>query len=324
MKQLAPLLLSLSLLASCSNQESNPPATTTPPVTPAVTTESNGDTQQSDMADASMLDRSGTEFQVPESLDNIISTAPSNTEILIALGLGDSIAVVDAYSSHLAGLSDDVMAVEFQAPDIEALLAADCDILIANEHNMTGGEDPFVQIKEAGIPVVYIPTSVSIQGIYDDIAFLGELTGTQELADALVQDMQDRILAIETTVAEAEPKTVYFEISPAPYLFTFGTGTFLHEGIEIAGGENVFGGEDGWFEPSEEQILLANPQVIITNATYMEDPTGEIMSRENWAELDAVVNQQVYVVDNDQSSRPSHHVIEALEDIAAAIHPDLF
>lgn len=324
--KLAPLFLSLTLLASCSSDTSTttPPSTTsTPePSTESVAPEQTDSTPQ--VQDGMMLDRSGTEFQIPESMDRIISTAPSNTEILIALGLGESIAVVDVYSSNLEGLSSDVLAVEFQSPDVEALIAAECDILIAAEHNMTGGEDPYIQVKEAGIPVVYIPTSVSFEAIYEDIAFLGTLTGTDDQADGMIEDMKNRIATVEETVNSAEVKTVYFEISPAPYLFTFGSGTFLNEAIELAGGVNIFAGENSWFEPSEESILSANPEVIITNATYMEDPTGEIMSRENWNEITAVMDEAVFAVDNDASSRPSHNVVNSLEEIAAAIHPDLF
>lgn len=322
--KLAPLFLSLTLLASCSSEEAAP--TTQPDIAPTPT-----ETVTPDVADTTtqapegmMLDRSGTEFQIPETMDRIISTAPSNTEILIALGLGENIAVVDIYSSELEGLSDDILAVEFQAPDVEALIAAECDILIAAEHNMTGGEDPYVQVKEAGIPVVYIPTSTSFEEIYNDILFLGALTDTADQAQSMVDDMKNRVIAIEETVDGAEAKSVYFEISPAPYLFTFGADTFLNEAIEIAGGVNIFVDENSWFEPSEESIITANPEVIITNATYMENPTGEIKSRENWNEIQAVVDEEVYAVDNDRSSRPSHNVILSLEEIAAAIHPDLF
>lgn len=323
--KLAPLLLSLTLLASCSSEDSTTSNNNQQTTQDSTVSESNNtETKEATTTEDLIVDRSGTEFQIPESMDRIISTAPSNTEILIALGLGENIVVTDTYSSYLEGLSDDILAIEFQNPDVEALIAAECDILIAAEHNMTGGEDPYIQVKEAGIPVVYIPTSVSLEAIYEDILFLGQLTDTEDKASEIVTDMQNRISTIEEIVEGEEEKTVYFEISPAPYLFTFGSDTFLNEAIEIVGGINVFVEENSWFEPSEESILNANPDVIITNATYMEDPVGEILTRENWAEIQAVQEEAVYVIDNDTSSRPSQNVILAIEEMAAALHPDLF
>ncbi|MFI3255010.1 MAG: ABC transporter substrate-binding protein [Eubacteriales bacterium] len=346
-KKLLPFLLSLCLLASCSSDsvESSNPSDSSGSVSGQ---ESNNNTQedgsQEDGAqeegtkgeeettpditvnyypDRAMMDRMNLPFTTPESLDRIISTAPSNTEILIALGLGDKIAVVDVYSEGLVGLPDDVMVIDFQTPDIEALMTAECDIIIASEINMAGGEDPFAQMSEVGVPVAYLPTSISFADIYEDIFFLGELTGYGETAEVIIEDMKSRVIAVSSTVASAETKSVYFEISPAPYLFTVGAGTFLDDAITLAGGVNIYT-EDGWISPTEEDILLLNPDIIITNATYMEDPVGEIMARENWGDITAVTEGQVYAVDNDQSSRPSHNAILALEAMAAAIHPDLF
>ncbi len=271
-----------------------------------------------------MTDPTGNVFQVPESMERIISTAPSNTEILIGLGLGGQIAVVDSYSMDIQGLSEEVEGVDFQYADIEALLALEADILIASEINMAGGEDPYAQLVEAGIAVVYLPTSESIQEIYDDISFLGELTGTESEAIAMIAEMEARLQAVTEAVSGLEPKTVLFEISPAPYIFTFGADTFLEEALTLAGGVNIFAFQSGWFSPSEESILMANPQVILTNVEYIEDSVGEILSRENWAEIDAVANEQVYLIDGNASARNSQHVVIAIEQMAKALHPEAF
>lgn len=317
------MLLSLTLLASCSKEE---PAdvVATPPVSSQENVETPPSPTPASPASDTMIDRSGEEFVVPQTMSRIISTAPSNTEVLLALGLGSQIAMVDTYSAELEGLPSDVVVVDFRSPDIEALFSGECDILIASEHNKEGDVDPYASLKEAGIPVVYIPTSVSFEAIYEDILFLGDLTGTSSKASDIVSDMKDRVLAITEAVEGQEPKSVYFEISPAPYLFTLGTGTFLHEAIELAGGVNIFAEEEGWFAPSEEAILEANPEVIVTNATYMDDPAEEIISRENWSDITAVAEGNIVVVDKDNSSRSSHNVILTLEELAQGLHPDLF
>ena len=121
-----------------------------------------------------------------------------------------------------------------------------------------------------------------------------------------------------------EKKTVYFEISPAPNLYSFGNSTFLNEMIEVVGAKNIFSDEEGWISPTAESVINANPDVIITNASYMENPTEEIKSRDAWENITAIKNNAVYLVDKNASSRPSQNAIKALEEIAKAVYPEYY
>lgn len=105
-----------------------------------------------------ITDREGTKVSIPNKIDKIISTAPSNTEVIVDLGLGDKLVAVDKYSSDVPGISKDLTKIDFSNPDAEAIIGLNPDIIIASGHNKTGSsEDPFKLVKEAGIPVVYIP-----------------------------------------------------------------------------------------------------------------------------------------------------------------------
>ena len=137
-----------------------------------------------------------------------------------------------------------------------------------------------------------------------------------------MKEKVDEIKAIGDKIEDK--KTVYFEISPAPSLFSFGKSTFLNEMIEILGAKNIFADEDGWVSPTEESIIDANPDVIITNASYMENPTEEIKSREAWDTITAVKDNAVYLVDKNASSRPSQNSIKSLEEIAKAVYPEYY
>ena len=314
-------MLSIVTLAGCTPQNAGGSSSETPSESPSSIT---SETPSSEDAKTTMTDRSGEEFTLPAKMDKIISTAPSNTEVLIGLGMGENLAVVDSYSADIEGVPDDVLVIDFRQPDIEALLEANCDILIASEHNMAGTEDPYHQIKSAGIPVVYLPTSISFEEIYKDIDFLGELTNTKDVATNIIADMKTRIEAVVTTVKDAEPKSVYMEIGPAPSLFSAGKGTFLDEAITLAGGANIFGDQEGWVSPSEESVITLNPDVIITNVDYVQNPIEEIKARAGWGTLQAVENNRIVLIDSNASSRCSQNVVIALEELAKAIHPDLF
>ena len=274
--------------------------------------------------DRTVTDREGTEVNIPKKIEKIISTAPSNTEVLMALGLGDKLVAIDKYSTDIEGVNTELPQIDFSNPDAETIIGLEPDIVIASGHNKTGStEDPFKAISEAGIPVVYIPSSDSIDGIYKDIEFIADVVNEKSKGKEIIDDMKaqvDEIKAIGDTIADK--KSVYFEISPVPYLSSFGKSTFLNEMIEIIGAENIFANEDGWISPTAESIIDANPDVIITNAEYMENPTGEIKSRNAWENINAIKNNEVYLVDKNASSRPSQNVVKALKQMAEAVYPE--
>lgn len=278
----------------------------------------------SSQQDRTVTDREGTEVNIPKKIEKIISTAPSNTEVLMALGLGDKLVAIDKYSTDIEGVNTELPQIDFSNPDAETIIGLEPDIVIASGHNKTGStEDPFKAISEAGIPVVYIPSSDSIDGIYKDIEFIADVVNEKSKGKEIIDDMKaqvDEIKAIGDTIADK--KSVYFEISPVPYLSSFGKSTFLNEMIEIIGAENIFANEDGWISPTAEAIIDANPDVIITNAEYMDNPTGEIKSRNAWENINAIKNNEVYLVDKNASSRPSQNVVKALKQMAEAVYPE--
>lgn len=278
----------------------------------------------SSQTDRMVTDREGTEVNIPTKIEKIISTAPSNTEVLMALGLGDKLVAIDKYSTDIEGINTELPQIDFLNPDAETIIGLEPDIVIASGHNKTGSvEDPFKAISEAGIPVVYIPSSDSIDGIYKDIEFIADVVNERSKGKEIVDDMKaqvEEIKAIGDTITDK--KSVYFEISPTPYLSSFGKSTFLNEMIEIIGAKNIFENEEGWVSPTAEAIIDANPDVIITNAGYMENPTEEIKSRDAWENINAIKNNEVYLVDQNASSRPSQNVIKALEQMAKAVYPE--
>lgn len=268
-------------------------------------------------------DRSGNEVAMPKNLNRIISTAPANTEILVGLGLGDKIVATDDYSKDVKGIKSDIPRISIEKPDPETIISLKPDLVVASEHNTQGGEDQFKSIKDMGIPVVYIPSSKSFEGIYKDIEFLGKVTGTENKANEIVSRMKSEVEKIKEIGDKIkDKKSVYFEIGPAPTLYSFGSDTFLNDMIEIVGAKNIFAKQKGWIQPSEESVVDKNPDVILTNVNYVKDPIKEIKSRKGWSKINAVKDNRVYQVDTNTSSRASQFSIEALKEIAKEIYPD--
>ena len=271
------------------------------------------------------VDPSGAEISVPEQINSIVVLAPSLAEMVVALGQGDKIIGCDTNSIGLEGLPADLPALDTVNPDMEQLMALHPDVLMVSNLSLYDAENPYKQLVDNGVCVVCVPTSDSIANIQDDIAFVATILKEGDKGQAMIAKMQqeiDRIAAIGAGITEK--KSVYFEISAAPYMYSFGTGVFLNEMIELIGAENILAAQEGWLGVEEESVVQANPDVILTNVNYLDDPVQEIKNRSGWDALTAVQTGAVYYIDNMASSLPNQNVIKALEQMAKAVYPEYY
>lgn len=271
------------------------------------------------------VDPSGAEINVPEQINSIVVLAPSLAEMVVALGQGDKIIGYDTNSIGLEGLPADLPALDTINPDMEQLMALHPDVLMVSNLSLYDAENPYKQLVDNGVCVVCVPTSDSIADIQEDITFVAAILKEGDKGQAIIAEMQqeiDRIAAIGAGITEK--KSVYFEISAAPYMYSFGTGVFLNEMIELIGAENILAAQEGWLGVEEESVVQANPDVILTNVNYIDDPVQEIKDRSGWDALKAVQNGAVYYIDNMTSSLPNQNVIKALEQMAKAIYPEYY
>lgn len=272
-----------------------------------------------------MKDREGNEFTSPDSIERIVSTAPSNTEILVELGLSDNLILVDDYSVGIEGLSENIETMDFFNLNAEEIMSMEPDLIVVSGYSITGDEDPYKVFSEAGITVVYIPVSNTINDIYEDIIFLGNLTDTSDKANEIVDNMKSEIESIKSIGSEIQDrKSVYFEIGSGGQLYTFGNGTFLNEIIELVGANNIFNDEEGWIAVSEEAVITKNPDVILTNVPDYNGASAidDIKSRVGWENINAIKSGDVYGIDSNSSSRGTHNIIIALKEMAKAIYPN--
>lgn len=268
-----------------------------------------------------ITDREGNEFTIPESTDRIVSISATATETLINLGLGEQIVGADTYSMGIEGLGDDVVYFDMMEIDTEALIAIEADIIFATGMSVTDGSvDPYQDVIDAGTIVTYIPSSYSIDAIKEDIEFLGAVTGTSERATEIIDEMTQTIEDIVASVEESE-LTVYFEISASPYMYSLNDNTFIGEMITILGCTNILGDQEyQWVSVSDEMVIDANPDIIFTTTDYLEDPISEIIERDGWSVITAVINEDVYYIDTNSSNRANENIVIALAEMAEAIN----
>jgi len=272
--------------------------------------------------DKEITDRSGRTVVIRNTINRIVSTAPSNTEIIVDLGQAYKLAAIDKHSANIEGIPENLPLLDFFYPDAEVIINLQPDIIIASGHNPTGsGEDPFKLLREMGIPVVYISMSKSIDDIYKDIAFIAELLQAKEKGEELIASMKEQVEEIKQKALYIEnKKTLYFEISAAPSMMTFGKDSFINDMITVIGARNIFENDNWLVSPGAEAIIERNPDVILTSVNYIENPIEEIKSRPGFNHISAVINNQIYQIDNDSSSRPSTRIILALKQMYEAVY----
>ncbi len=268
------------------------------------------------------------EASAAETSLKIASMAPSCTTILAALGLADSIVAIDTWSAGTTGLKADIPQFDMMKPDVEQLAATGSTILFVSTMTQQGtSQDPFKPLSDAGIQVVYIPTSKTLADIGTDVARIAKLVGREAEGRVLTETMNteiEKISAVARTIPENKRRSVIFEISSAPSIYSFGRGVYLNELLEAAGAINALGNETGWIAVGAETIVAANPDVILTNVGYLPDPVAEIKGRPGWDGMKAVKNGHVYGIDNPSSAQPTPNVVKALREIAEAVYPEYF
>lgn len=276
------------------------------------------------LAELPTADRAGNAITVPAEITRIISLAPSTTQVLEALGALDILVAVDNQTPMYVDGTSELPQFDMMAPDVEQIAALEPDVVFASGLSYMDG-NPFAALTEMGVCVVDIPSSASIADVEDDIRFIAACLGKDAEGEAIVDEMSasiDAIAAIGATIEDK--KTVLFEISALPYIYSFGAGTFLDEMITLIGAENVFGDQAGWLAVNEEDAVAANPDVILTNVNYIEDSVGEILSREGWDVVTAFANADVHYIDNGASSLPNQHIVDALIEMAVAVYPEAY
>lgn len=268
----------------------------------------------------------GEDITIPANVERVVAGAPSVVEIMTGLGQQEKLVAIDSYSTDVEGAPEGIVTFDSLSPDTEALLALDPDIIITSDMSvMDSSSNPYQTLVDQGVTVVYTQNAVSLEGIEKDIVFLADILGVKDQGEAMVADMETKIDEYRAIGASiTEKKKVYFEIDSEPSLYSFGSGNFLNEIIELIGAENIFADQDGWITPNAEAVITAAPDVIVTNAGYRTDPVGTIKSRAGWKVIPAVANDEVYLVDANATSRPTQNIVNGIGLIAKAVYPEYF
>ena len=304
-RKLLLLTLLISLLAACAPQA----APATEPAGEALT----------------FTDGLGRAVTLGGPAQRVISLAPSNTEILFAIGAGDQVVGRDQASNfpEEAKTVTDIGST-FDDLNAELIVSLNPDLVLAAEIN---NPEQVQQLEDLGLTVYYLKNPLTLEGMYENLQIVAQLTGHREEAAALVESLKERVAAVDEKIAPLSSRfSVFYELDatdPAkPY--TAGKGTFITQLIERAGGYNIAADLDGYPQLSLEQVVEADPAfIILGDARYGVTPES-IAERPGWGNLSAVKNGNVLPFNDDLVSRPGPRLVDALEELAKLLRPGLF
>jgi len=263
--------------------------------------------------------------------DRIISLAPSNTEILFALGLGESVVGVTSFCNYPPEAKTRVRIKGYSTPNLERVLELNPNLVLAA--HLTPKEI-IEELKRVGVTVLSIEAK-TVDGVIGAILAVGEATRRQEQAAALVSELQARISNVADATSALAPEQklrVFYWATLEDPTYTAGVDSYLNELIEIAGGVNIGANLSGaWPEVSLEGLVTLDPHVICCTRTAKQE-ADDLLAQvkkllspyRGWEEISAVKSRRIYFINGDWLKRPGPRLILGLERMAQCLHPELF
>ncbi len=261
-----------------------------------------------------VVDTAGNTVEIAAEPKTVVSLAASNTEILYALGVGDKVVGVDAFSDHPAEALENAAVVgDYNGPNVESILALDPDVVFASNYLQQEAIDA---LKAVGVAVVSVEAT-AYDDIIPSIRLVADVMGVS--ADAVIEKMNAEQAEALTLRDRCEGKTVYFALSFGEWGdWTAGDGTFIDGMLTMLGAKNIAAGLGvAWPQYSVEQLLEKDPDVILVSGG--EASAEAFCAFETYQALTAVKEGRVYGVDANTSSRPSQRITLALKEFAECI-----
>ena len=266
-----------------------------------------------------LVDGIGRKVEIPEKVEKIISTVPSNTEIIVDMGLVNILVGVDIYSEKISKELKGKGILNTDRLNEEKIMELMPDLVITSQHNLSKGKESLNIFDEVGIPIYVMKTPNSLEEVKNSIDEIGNLLNERKKSDNLKNNYAEELEKLKSQ--KERQKRVYFEILNNP-IYTTGGKTFLNDVIENAGGKNIFENQEGWISPTLESIIEENPEFIFVGEDRKEI-IEDIKTRPEWRELDAIKTGKVYFVD-EGINRPSTRVLKSLKHMKEVLSNDKF
>lgn len=257
----------------------------------------------------------------PAHYRRIVSLAPSITEILFSLGLGERVVGVTQHCDFPPEALAKPRVGSYVDLNLEKILSLKPDLIIATAD---GNERKAVERLDRFRVPVYITNPRNLEEVFQTILAIGRITRREAPAARLARTLRQRADRVVRITAGLPRPRVFLQINEQP-LMTVGRDTFHDNLIRLAGGINVSGAEAiNYPQYSLEQVLRHGPEVILITSMAREANAEKKKDRwKGWPHIPAVQQGRIYLLNTDLLDRPSPRLVDGLESLARAIHPEL-
>ena len=257
-----------------------------------------------------IADDLGRKLKIPERVERVVSLAPNLTENIFAVGAGDRLVGVTKFCNYPEDAQKIQQVGDTISPNIETIIALKPQIVFVSTASQL---ETFMKTLEAQGITVFVTNPKDLNGVLANLRQLGEIFGTPERTTVLLNELQERILAVDEQARDKQKTKTFVQISKEP-LFTIGKESFLTEIIERAGGVSVTKEvATAYPKISKETALALNPDAII-----LSESSDNLEPNDVFKNSPAVKNKKVFKINADILSRPSPRIVDALEQIAEA------
>jgi iron complex transport system substrate-binding protein len=249
----------------------------------------------------------------------IVSLAPSITETLFALGAGERLVGVTAYCDYPPEAAGLPRIGGYDTPNVEVIAALAPDLVIAPAEGTLAA--PVAALRRLGLRVEAVEVK-SLDDLFAAVARVGALAGREDAGRALAAGLRARADAVRRAVRERPRARALLVLDHDPTIAA-ARGTFGDALLEAAGAANVAAGATSPYpQLSAESILGLAPEVIVDASMAADEPAlREARARARWARLPAA---RVVAIEPDLLVRPGPRLVDGLERLARALHPEAF
>lgn len=249
----------------------------------------------------------------------IVSLAPSNTEILYALGLGSDIIAVTRFCDYPEEAQNKPKVGGWSDADSEKVATLHADLVVTSSIVQ---EKIFHALLHKGVNVVHFDPR-TLEQIFESMVMLGKITSRETQAHELVKTVRKKMSVLSQREANRDYKPrVYVEEWHKPPTVS---GNWVPKITELAGGIHglIKEGEISK-EISTEEIVAFNPEVIIISWCGFHDKANKtwVLERKGWESIEAIKNKKVFVFDDSLLNRPGPRLVEGLQKLIETLHPD--
>ena len=249
-------------------------------------------------------DDDGNVITLAKPAQRIVAMSPHVTELLFAAGGGERIVGAVTYSDYPEAAKKIPRIGTNRQIDMERVIAMKPDLIVAWMHGSS--ERQIDTLRQLGIPIFH-SKPLKLDGIADNVQRLGQLLGTENVAQPAAAQIRAQFAALTKQYASRPPVRMFYQVWDKP-LYTLSGGSIVTDAMRVCGGVNIFADLKVTAPVvSIEGVLQADPEAIFGTA---EKDYGGVTLWKQYTTMKAVRNGNLFTLDGELLNRAGPRMVD--------------